>query len=165
MVCYTIRVVNLWLICNLIIKKINIDIDIIIFIGFLIVNLIVGIAHSVKIKTISEYALGGRNFSTTALVATIVATWMSGSLFFIDLTKTYSEGLYYLIPAVCMSLALVITAYFLIPRMGEFFGSLSVAEAMGDLYEKEVRLLTAVCGILGNIGGIAVQFKVFGNIF
>jgi len=93
----------------------NIDLDIIIFIGFLIVNLIVGIAHNGKIKTISEYALGGRNFSTTALVATIVATWMSGSLFFIDLTKTYSEGLYYLIPAVCMSLALVITAYFLIP--------------------------------------------------
>jgi Na+/proline symporter len=43
--------------------------------------------------------------------------------------------------------------------------NLSVAEAMGSIYGKEVRLLTAICGILGTIGGIAVQFKVFGNIF
>jgi Na+/proline symporter len=49
--------------------------------------------------------------------------------------------------------------------MGEFLGSTSVAEAMGNLYGKEVRLITAVCGILGTIGGIAVQFKVFGNVF
>ena len=143
----------------------NIDIDIVIFIGFLIVNLVIGLAHSGKIKTIGEYALGGRNFTTTALVSTIVATWVSGSMFFIDLSNTYSDGLYYLIPSVCMSLSLVITAYFLIPRMGEFLGNLSVAEAMGSIYGKEVRLLTAICGILGTIGGIAVQFKVFGNIF
>ena len=36
---------------------------------------------------------------------------------------------------------------------------------MGNLYGIEVRLITAVCGILGTIGIIAVQFKVFGNVF
>jgi Na+/proline symporter len=60
----------------------NIDIDIVIFIGFLIVNLAIGLAHSGKIKTIGECALGGRNFTTTALGSTIVATWVSGSMFF-----------------------------------------------------------------------------------
>ena len=141
------------------------DIDILIFIGFLIVNLIVGLAHSGKIKTINEYALGGRNFSTTALVATIVATCVTGSGFFIILTKTYSDGLYYLIPNVFIIIQMFITAYFLIPRMGEFLGNISVAEAMGDIYGKETQLITALCGILKMIGGIAVQFKVFGNIF
>ena len=58
-----------------------------------------------------------------------------------------------------------ITVYFLIPRMGEFLGNVSVAEAMGDIYGKEIRLITAICGILKMVGGIAVQFKVFGNIF
>jgi Na+/proline symporter len=48
---------------------------------------------------------------------------------------------------------------------GRFLASTSVAEAMGNLYGIEVRLITAVCGILGTIGIIAVQFKVFGNVF
>ncbi len=141
------------------------DIDVAIFIGFLAVNLMVGLSHGRKIKTIKDYALGGRSFSTSALVSTIVATWLSGSLFFTDLTKTYSDGLYYLVPALCMSLSLIITSCFLIPRMGEFLGNISVAEAMGNMYGREVRIITAICGILGTIGGIAVQFKVFGNVF
>ena len=36
---------------------------------------------------------------------------------------------------------------------------------MGSVYGVEVKLITAVCGILGTIGIIAVQFKVFGNVF
>jgi Na+/proline symporter len=141
------------------------NIDIIIFIAFLVINLLVGLKSGKKVKTIQDYALGGRNFSTGALVATIVATWASGSGLFVTLSNTYSDGLYYLIPSICMSISLVITAYLLVPRMGEFLGSTSVAEAMGNLYGIEVRLITAVCGILGTIGVIAVQFKVFGNVF
>lgn len=49
--------------------------------------------------------------------------------------------------------------------MGEFLGSVSIAEAMGDLYGKKVRLLVAVAGTIGAVGTIAVQFKVFGSIF
>jgi Na+/proline symporter len=137
----------------------SLDIDIIIFIAF------VGLKSGKKVKTIQDYALGGRNFSTGALVSTIVATCVTGSGFFIILTKTYSDGFYYLIPTVFIIIQMFITVYFLIPRMGEFLGNVSVAEAMGDIYVKEIRLITAICGILKMVGGIAVQFKVFGNIF
>ena len=129
------------------------------------VNLVVGLRYGRNVKTIKDYALGGRNFSTAALVSTIVATWVSGSGFFITLANTYSDGLYYLIASCGMSLSLIVTACFLVPRMKEFLGNTSVAEAMGQLYGKEIRLITAICGILGNVGGIAVQFKVFGNVF
>ena len=141
------------------------DIDSGIFIAFLLITLGVAIRYGHSIKTINEYALGGRNFSNTALVSTTVATWISGSMFFIDLSSTYSEGLSYFIPSICMSLPLLITAYYFVPRMGEFLGSLSVAEVMGNLYGEKVRLITAICGIIANIGGIAVQFKVFGTLF
>ena len=67
------------------------DIDIIIFITFLIINLIVGLAYGKEVKTISDYSLGGRNFSTAALVSTIVATFITGSGFFVTLSKTYSD--------------------------------------------------------------------------
>ena len=71
------------------------DIDSGIFIAFLLITLGVAIRYGHSIKTINEYALGGRNFSNTALVSTTVATWISGSMFFIDLSSTYSEGLSY----------------------------------------------------------------------
>jgi Na+/proline symporter len=36
---------------------------------------------------------------------------------------------------------------------------------MGTLYGKHVRLITAISAIIWNVGGIAVQFKVFGTLF
>jgi len=122
------------------------------------------LGHGKDVKTIKDYALGGRNFSTAALVATIVATWASGSGFFIDITNTYSDGLYYLLAALCMGIQLLIMAFVLVPRMGEFLGSTSVAEAMGDLYGQNVRIATAIAGAIGSMGLIAVQFSAFGNI-
>lgn len=142
----------------------NFNIDTAIFIGFLLINLAVGLRYGRGVKTVSDYALGGRNFSTGTLVATIVATWLSGSGFFVILARTYSDGLYFLIGACTMSISLALTAYFLVPRMKEFLGINSIAEVMGNLYGKEVRLITAISGILGTVGIIAVQFKVFGNL-
>ena len=49
----------------------DVGIDAGIFIGFLIINLIVGLAYSIGIKNINQYAIGHRNFSTAAIVATI----------------------------------------------------------------------------------------------
>ena len=100
----------------------SLDIDIIIFIAFLVTNLVVGLAYGREVKTISDYSLGGRNFSTAALVSTIVATFITGSGFFITLSKTYSDGLPYVIASSCMSLGFFITGIFIIPRMGEFMG-------------------------------------------
>ena len=143
----------------------QLNLDSAIFIGFLAVNLVVGLYYGRNVKTIKDYALGGRNFSTVALVATTVATWASGSGFFITLSKTYSNGLYYVIASSGMALQLVVYGVFLIPRMKEFLGKTSIAEAMGDLYGKNVRIIVAITGIIGAVGSIAVQYKAFGNIF
>ena len=86
-------------------------------IGFLILTLIVGLGHGQKVKTIKDYALGGRNFSTGALVSTITATWITGSGFFIVLSKTYTDGLYYFFASSCMAIQLFIIAFIFVPRM------------------------------------------------
>ena len=140
------------------------NLDIAIVVGFLIVTLVVGLGHGKGIKNIKDYALGGRNFSTGALVATLVATWIGGSAFFIDLSKTYSDGLSYIIPVYGEALSFIIMAYIFVPRMGEFLGKISIAEAMDGLYGNKVRLIVAITGTIGAMGGIAVQFKVFGSI-
>lgn len=43
-------------------------IDLYIFAAFLILNIIVGVTHTKKIKTIKDFALGGRNFDTQPLL-------------------------------------------------------------------------------------------------
>ena len=55
------------------------SVDIGIFAAFLAINLIVGLFYGRKVETLRDYALGGQNFSTATLTATIVATWTSGS--------------------------------------------------------------------------------------
>ena len=138
-----------------------IDVGIVIlFLGF---NLIVGLWHKSRSKDIRDYAVGGKNFSTGVLTATIAATWISGSSFFVDLENTYISGLGYMLPFLGAPLCLLITGY-IAQHMGKLLNHLSVAEAIGSVYGKTARTITAVSAIAGDIGYIALQFGVMGKI-
>lgn len=136
------------------------SLDTSIVIVFLVITLALGIVNSTKIKTMQDYALVGRKFSTGALVATTA----SASGLFTDLNSTYTNGLFYIIPGLCFSVSLLIIAYIFVPRIGEFLGNNSVAEVIGKIYGKETRIITAIAGTIAAVGSIAVQFKAFGVI-
>lgn len=136
------------------------NIDIAIFVAFLAINLGLGLFYSRNIKNISEYAVGHRNFSTATIVATIVATWLFGSSIALNLYESYQNGLYFIIPGVADGFSFFVVAYFYAPRMREFLGNLSVAEAMGNIYGKKVRMVTGISAIIPAIGNIALQFSI-----
>ena len=141
------------------------DLDSLIFIGFLLLSITFGIASSYGITTIREYAVGDRNFSTATIAATLIATWVNGSDFFTTLSETYKHGLYYVWAAAGDVLCLLSVGIFFAPRLAEFLGKISIAEAMGELYGKNVRILTALAGCIGTAGIIAVQLKISGLLF
>ncbi|KJV54553.1 solute symporter family protein [Orientia chuto str. Dubai] len=141
------------------------NIDLILVGLFLIINLAIGLWYGKGVKSIKDYALGGKNFSTTALTATLIATWVGGSTFNFVLYETYALGILALLSVIGHILNFLITAYVLIPRMQEFFGKLSVAEVMGDLYGKHVRIITATCSIIRASTRVAMQVKVFSTMF
>ena len=141
------------------------NIDIIAIVSFLAINLVVGFYSGRGVKTIKEYAIGNRNFSTATIAATIVATWIFGSVISVNLLETYNNGLYFVLPALSDGLSFFIIAYFYAPRMKEFLGSLSVAEAMGGIYGKQVRGVTAISGIIPAIGNVAAQFSILAILF
>ncbi|WP_316354422.1 sodium:solute symporter family protein [Candidatus Trichorickettsia mobilis] len=143
----------------------NTDIDTTIFIIYLIANVGFGLYWGRKNKTIQDYALGGRNFSTGTLVSTIMAGYLGGDYLFITLAQVYTTGLHYAIGCLGMSFGLLLVAHIFVPKMGEFLGKVSIAEALGDLYGKRVRLIAAICGSVVASGFIALQFKVFATIF
>lgn len=143
----------------------NLNIDSAIFIGFLLINLVVGLFYSRDVKNIREYAIGDRNFSTATLVSTIVATWVSGSFVFNRLSETYVNGLYYIWTSTGAVISLLCIGFIFAPRMGRFLGKLSIAEAMGELYGEKIQIISAVASVIAAAGRIAVQFKVTGLLF
>ena len=143
----------------------NFDVDLAIIIAFLLINLIVGLYHGRHIKNIAVYALGGRNFSTATLSATIIATWIGGGFFASALSETYKEGLWHVFARFGDVLTLLIVGYLIAPRVWSFLGKLSVAEIMGDLYGKNVRTITSIASIALCIGSVAVQIKLLSALF
>jgi Na+/proline symporter len=141
------------------------NLDSLLFIGFLIINLVLGFKASSGIKNIQEYAIGDRKFKTGALVATVVATCVDGQFFCIRTTEIYQHGLYFIFVTLGNIGCFLLIAHFFAPRLGDFLGDLSISEAMGKLYGNNVRLITAICGFIGVIGIIAIQLKVAGMIF
>ena len=134
--------------------------DVALFSVFLATNLILGLAAGRRVKTLRGYSIGSKDFSTASVTSTIVATWVGGGFLFYALANIYTTGLQFIIVTLGGTLCLLFTGQVLAVRMGEFLNNLSVAEAMGDLYGQTVRIIAAISGIIGRIGGIAIQFQV-----
>lgn len=141
------------------------DIDLIMVVSFLVFNLIAGIYSGRGIKDIKDYAVSDRNFSTSTISATIIATWISGSYFTVAMSQAYQEGVWFLPAAAASVLGSIIVMYFFAPKMGEFFGSISVAESMGKMFGPKVRFITALCSVAQAIGMTALQIRVFSTVF
>lgn len=141
------------------------DIDVAIFLSYILIVVTLGLYWGRSVKNIKSYALGGRNFSTGTLIGTIMATWLGGDYLFITLEEVYTTGIHYAIGCLGMVLSMFMIAHIFVPRMGEFLGNISVAEAMGNLFGKEVRIIASVTGCIAAAGFVAVQFRVFGDLF
>ena len=139
-------------------------IDYILIFGFLGYLAIFSFKSYKEVHSINAFSMGIRSISTYALGATITATWVSGSGFFIDLTEFYSRGLIHFIESLGMCFALAITGMVIAPKMKRFLGKISVASIMGEEYGQTVRLITAFSGCFAVSGGIYIQFKLMGKV-
>jgi len=141
------------------------SIDIILFSIFLSLNFIVGILAGRRVKSLRDFSIGNKTFSTSTVTSTIVATWIGGGFMFYTLQNIYTSGLQFIIVTMAGSLGLLVMGQVLAIRMGEFLNNLSIAEAMRDLYGKHAQTITAIFGIMRTIGSMAVQFKVIAKMF
>ncbi len=141
------------------------NIDLVLVILFLAITLTIGLWSGKGLVSLQDYALGGRRFSTTALTATIIATWISGSAFSILTADAYQKGIFQIIARIGTVIGLLVNSCILAPRMGEFLGKFSIAEVAGDLYGKTFRIITAFCSIMVSAGFIAAQVKVLSFLF
>ncbi|MHA7877442.1 MAG: sodium:solute symporter family transporter [Bacteroidota bacterium] len=132
-------------------------IDTSIFLGFLVINLVVGLRYGRHVKTLRDYSTGGKNFSTATLVATIVATWITGRYLTTRIAYIYQDGFYAIILYLCELGAFMLTGWLFAMRMGPFLQSFSIAEAMGNIYGRLVRTITAIFGLTVSVGLASFQ--------
>lgn len=143
----------------------TLNLDSTIFIVFLALSVLIGLFSSYGVTSIKEYAIGDKNFTTATIAATIVATWASGNAFFAMTEETYKNGLYQIFGDLADVICLFSIGLILAPRMTEFLNKLSIAEAMGSLYGRRVRVITAIAGLTLALGIIAAQLQISGLIF
>ncbi|KAF8818560.1 SLC5/6 family protein [Rickettsia endosymbiont of Cardiosporidium cionae] len=112
-----------------------------------------------------SFALGNQKFSTLALVATIVVSYISGSSIIVTINNIYKGNLYIFFTKFSSYIAILVLGFVIIPRLQSFSGSISIAEAIGKIYGKWVRRIVSLTIIMSGICMITIQFKAFFNIF
>jgi Na+/proline symporter/signal transduction histidine kinase/CheY-like chemotaxis protein len=142
-----------------------INIDSVLVGFYLILTLAMGIIYGKGTKSMEVFALGGRNFSTGALTATITATYVSGSSFIIGITYGYQDGILDFLATSGQIFVILLLAFVFIPRMGEFLGDFSIAESMEKMFGRRVGIITACSGIVISIGFVAMQLKILSDAF
>ena len=89
-------------------------IDVTIIITYLLFITILGLLQTKKIKTIEQYTVGDRNFSTFAIIATMFATYISAQYILGKTGKVYEQGLLFILPffTISMPIGFFLNLYF-----------------------------------------------------
>ncbi len=135
-----------------------------ILIIFVLIIFFIGKFKTNHLNSIYAFSIGNRDFSTTVITCTLIATWVSGSGFRIKLQKFYENGWNYLLPTLGMICSILFIIIVVIPRAHRMLGITSVASYMEKYYGKKVRVITAIVGIFSLSGCIAIQFKILGEV-
>ena len=125
---------------------------------FLLTNILISVYGSRCTATWKTHTLALRRFNTSAIVSSIVAVLYGGGLFYNELNA------HYLLLLIGNAVGCFVIANILPHRLAFFCDSLSVAEVMGRLYGKKLRIVAAMCGVLSGIIVSAIQIKILAII-
>ncbi|MDF2965755.1 MAG: sodium:solute symporter family protein [Rickettsiaceae bacterium] len=139
--------------------------DLVIILLYVVFTFSIGIWAGFNVKSLREYAVGDKSFSSILLVSTIAATWIDGGSTLSPSSNSFKYGITALFPQLGIVLYLYIISSFIAPLMKPFLNHVSVGEIVGGMYGQGARLITAIAATLRSFGGLSIQIFVMGNIF
>jgi solute:Na+ symporter, SSS family len=140
-------------------------IDSIIIASYLAITLFIGIYAGRGIKTMRDFAIASKTYSTPIMVATISATLIGGESILGLSEEMYKYGIIYLVICIGFVLNSFIIAFFLSPHIVKFDYAISVGDIMHKHYGKFGRILTGAAGMVLAAGYIGGQISGMGFIF
>ncbi len=140
--------------------------DILIVVAYLAICLVIGLQKAGKIKTIRDYTLGFKPFSTGVLIATTFATAISSYNTIGFVGKAYELGLVFILPSLFAPLSWFIMAKLFAPNLEYFHQKkfISFSEIMEHWYGKSGRWVTNIGAIIVTLGVTAASILAIGYL-
>lgn len=115
---------------------------------YLIITLLVGLYVGRNTKTVEDYAIGARNFSTLALVSTIFASVVGADLTTALVSSIFDIGPIFLLAFLGIVLSNFGISFLIAPKMKPFLGLISSGEIFAKLYGKKAKVLMGLSIII-----------------
>tara|TARA_A100000171_G_scaffold38325_1_gene37621 strand:+ start:1968 stop:3365 length:1398 start_codon:yes stop_codon:yes gene_type:complete len=139
-------------------------IDLGIIVGYLVVTLFVGLYQSRKIKSMKDYAIADRDYSTGILLSTITATFIGGGNTIGIAEKIFSEGLIYVFICLAFPINALIMSFTAARRIHYFQDCYSAGDIMEKNYGKAGKIITGLSGTFLSIGYVGAQVGSIGYL-
>ena len=140
------------------------NVDTGITLGYFVMVLLLGLWSGTKIKTVEDYATGGKSYSSFFIFATLSASFIGGGFTTGLSEKVFTYGLAYVIGLWGFSLKELLVATVIAPKMGRFSRAVSVGDIMEQLYGQAAKILTGIASVLVCAGIAGAQFSAFGYV-
>jgi Na+/proline symporter/signal transduction histidine kinase len=133
---------------------------------FLLLTLLVGIASGRNIKTVREYAIADKGYSTTFITITILATLFGGGSIFGNVEQIYRSGVLFALPFTGLIIGSFIIGMVIAPRFasGKFHNMLTIGDIMRKYYGRAAEFITALAGLAFTVGILGAQLTAMGYL-
>ncbi|MHA7878120.1 MAG: sodium:solute symporter family protein, partial [Bacteroidota bacterium] len=118
--------------------------DYLVVYAFLLVIFIVGWRAGKGIKDIRTYAIGNKNFGTAALVLTFLATEVGGQGAINLAGEIGTVGIIVLVTFLGMSIAYLVQALWIAPKLAHFAQCMTMGDVMGNLYGRSAQVIVGI---------------------
>ena len=134
------------------------------FIVFCMLTLWVAWKASTNITSLRDYVLSHQRFGQLSLFATIVASFVGGGVVMGTAQKTFQFGIGHGLGLLGFGLQLILTGWWIAPRMGRFRKLISLGDLIARYYGKVPQILTGVFWLSFCVGILAAQMSAMGNL-
>ncbi len=145
--------------------------DYAIIIFYLCVVLLVGLSSGKGMKSLQEFSVSHRSYTSLVIFATLSASFIGGGFSIGNAEKVFRFGIANIVALWGFSLKEILVARFIAPRMDNFPDVISAGDIMERGYGKSAKVITGLfsvflcAGIVGaQVGAMGVIFKVFVGI-
>lgn len=115
---------------------------------YLVITLIIGLYVGRNVKSVRDFAVGRRDFSTLVLVSAVFASVVDASCTVGLAGNTFSTGPILVLAYTGVSVSRFILAYFIAPKMTPFMDSISSGDIFERLYGTRAKTLMGVSTLI-----------------
>jgi SSS family solute:Na+ symporter len=139
--------------------------DYAIIIFYLSVILLVGLWSGKGMKSLQEFSVSHRSYTSIVIFATLSASFIGGGFSIGNAEKVFRFGIVNIVALWGFSLKEILVAKFIAPRMGNFTDVISVGDIMDRGYGKIGRIVTGFFSVFLCAGIVGAQVGAMGLIF